>query len=197
MGAFNKVTKESIDNIQINAGVILNDFNPENPVKPTATSIITATTGGIQARCIPTFEDFGADIDNCPNNTMEMKKITGYDCTLTFTALDINSATIKLGLGAATEFSKEIKARELNNADFADIWFVSERVDGKIIAILLKNGLSTGGFDYKTQKNGKGQMTITITGHVSIDDADEVPMEFYICDNVKSGTSALTVDYDE
>lgn len=74
MGTFNKVTKESLDSIQINAGMILNTFNPSAPKAPAKGEVVCATTGGITANCTPSFEDFGADIDNCPNNTMEMKK---------------------------------------------------------------------------------------------------------------------------
>lgn len=182
MGIFNQVTKESIDNIQINAGMILKTFSPSAPSAPSAANVVCATTGGITANCTPTFEDFGADIDNCPNNTMEMKKITGWDCTFSFTALDINEETIKLSLGAAASIGNEIQPKaEVIPAHFKTLWFVSERVDDKIIAISLKNALSTGGFAYKTQKNGKGQLTITLTGHISIEDQETVPMAFYIC----------------
>ena len=82
MGVFNQVTSQELDDIQVNAGMLLKTFNPSSPAAPTASNIISATTGGITANCTPTFEDFGSDIDNCPNNTREMKRITGYDCIL-------------------------------------------------------------------------------------------------------------------
>ena len=195
MGAFNKVTAESLDCVQINAGMILKSFNPSNPTAPTSANIVCATTGGITATCTPTFEDFGSDIDNCPNDTKEMKRITGYTCTFAFTALDMTTETIKLALGAASVISGEIQPRkQVNNVDFSDIWFVSERIDDKVIAICLKNALSTGGFSYKTQKDGKGNLSITMTGHISITDPDEVPMLFYIADvsNVSNRSSSVT-----
>ena len=43
----------------------------------------------------------------------------------------------------------------------------------------LKNALSTGGFSLKTTKNGKGQISVELTGHVSISTQDAMPMEFY------------------
>lgn len=186
MGAFNKVTKESLDNVQINAGMLLKSFNPTTPAAPSAADIICATTGGITATCTPTFEDFGADIDNCPENTKELKKVTGWECTLAFTAVEVTADTIKLALGAAGTVGSEIQPQnELINADFTDVYFVSERVDDKIVAIHLKNGLG-GGLSYKTQKNGKGQISVTLTGHISLEDIDDVPMSFYICDNVRN-----------
>lgn len=200
MGTFNQVTKESIDNIQINAGMILKTFSPSAPSAPSASNVVCATTGGITANCTPTFEDFGADIDNCPNNTMEMKKITGWECTFSFTALDINDETIKLALGAVGNVGNEIQPKmDVMPAHFKSLWFVSERVDDKLIAIQLKNALSTGGFSYKTQKNGKGQLTVTLTGHISIEDEETVPMLFYICseDSTRMASYSLANTDDE
>lgn len=189
MGVFNQVTSDELDHIQINAGMLLNTFDPDSPAAPTAANIISATTGGITASCIPTFEDFGADIDNCPNNTREMKRITGYDCTLAATLLDMTEDTFKLSIGAAiknaatTEHPASVEPRaQVAVQDFQDIWFVSEKVNSKIIVIQLENALSTGGFVYKTQKNGKGQLTVTWTGHIAISNPDSIPMKFYICD---------------
>lgn len=192
MGTFNTVTKEAIDNIQINAGMILNTFNPSKPKAPAKGDVVCATTGGITANCTPSYEDFGEDIDNCPNNTMEMKKITGWDCTLSFNILDINDSNIKLALGACGNVGNEIQPKmDVMPAHFKTLWFVSERVDDKIVAICLKNALSTGGFSYKTQKNGKGQLTVTLTGHISINDTETVPMLFYICSEDDEPTAAM------
>ena len=189
MGSWSQVTSDSLDLVQVQAGMILTSFNTTTPAAPTASSVLCATTGGIQADCVPTYEDFGEDIDNCPNNTKEMKRITGWDCTLSFTALDMSGEMFKAALGAAiktaetTAHPESVEPRaQVAVQDFSDLWFVSERIDDKIIAIQLKNALSTGGFSYKTQKNGKGQLTVTSTGHVSISAQDVVPMAFYICD---------------
>lgn len=189
MGSWSQVTSDSLDLVQVQAGMILTSFNTTTPAAPTAESVLCATTGGIQADCVPTYEDFGEDIDNCPNNTKELKRITGWDCTLSFTALDMSGEVFKSALGAAvktaatTAHPESVEPRaQVAVQDFSDLWFVSERIDDKIIAIQLKNALSTGGFSYKTQKNGKGQLTVTFTGHVSINAQDVVPMAFYICD---------------
>jgi len=187
MGSWSQVTSDSLNLVQVQAGMILTSFSTTKPEAPAQSSILCATTGGIQADCVPTFEDFGEDIDNCPSNTKEMKKITGWDCTLSFTALSMRGEVFKAALGAAIKtaettthpVSVEPKT-QIAVQDFTDLWFVSERIDDKIIAIQLKNALSTGGFSYKTQKNGKGQLTVTFTGHVSISKQD-VPMAFYIC----------------
>lgn len=47
-------------------------------------------------------------------------------------------------------------------------------------AICLKHVLSSGGFSLQTTKNGKGQLSVELMGHVSINAQNEVPMEFYV-----------------
>ena len=183
MSKFNKVSQDAIDNVQVNAGMILNTFSPANPKAPKPEEIVCITTGGITASCKPTTQDFGSDIDNCPANVKEMKRITEWVCTLSFTALNMTADMIKLALGAASKVSDEIVPRlEIANADFSDIWFVSEKVNDTAIAICLKDALSTGGFSLKTGKDSKGNLTVELTGHVSLSNPDLVPMEFYIVD---------------
>ena len=55
------------------------------------------------------------------------------------------------------------------------------------MAIQLKNALSTGGFTIQTTKNGKGQVSVELTGHVSIDAQDVVPMVFYSIEPASEG----------
>ena len=134
--------------------------------------------------CVATYEDFGEDVDNCPNNMMELKRLAGWECALGFTALNASASVIKMALGAAdvsgTGVSKIVPRAELKDTDFSDVWWVGDRVDGGMVAIRLINALSTSGFSLQTSKNGKGQINVTLTGHVSIAAQDVVPMEFYV-----------------
>lgn len=182
MGRFSKIPENTFDEIEVEAGVLLKEFDPENP-ELVDTNIICATTGGITPACVPTFSDWGEDIDNCPNNMKELKRIDSYECTLGFTALNVSAEVIRLALGAA-DISSSTGAitprRELKDTDFADIWWVGDRADGGLVAICLRNALSTAGLSLTTTKKGKGQIAVTLTGHFSIDAQDEVPMEFYV-----------------
>ena len=73
MGMFTKISESAFNELQTNAGVILKSFNPENPTAPADEDIVCATTGGITVSCVPSYEYMGADVYNCPNNTMELK----------------------------------------------------------------------------------------------------------------------------
>ena len=182
MGRFSVISQDVFDEIQVDAGVLLKTFDPTNP-ELVDENIICATTGGINPVCTPSFVDFGEDIDNCPNGMLELKRIESYECTLGFTALNTTKEVIRMALGAAevdAENGKITPRRHLKDTDFADVWWVGDRTDGGLVAIRLINALSTGGFSLQTTKNGKGQIAVTLTGHVSINAQDVVPMEFYV-----------------
>lgn len=183
MGKFAVIPESTFDDLQLDAGILLNKFNPAEPnVKDE--DIITATTGGINVVCQPTYSDFFEDVDNAPNNTKEGKHLDGWDCRLSTTALGTSPELIKMALGAAdidgTDTSKIVPHRDLKQSDFmGDLWWVGDKADGGMVAVRLMNALSTGGFNLQTTKNGKGQLTVEITGHVSISAQSVVPMEFY------------------
>ena len=60
---------------------------------------------------------------------------------------------------------------------------------------MIKNALSTGGLSLQTSKNEKGQLSITLTGHVSAENQDEMPMEFYSIDaDDTEGTQPLSLE---
>ncbi len=183
MGMFTVIPQNTFDDLQTDAGVLLNTFNPAQPAAPADSAIICATTGGIQVCCVPTYSDYGEDIDNVPNNMKELKHLDGWECTLTTTCLGTSPALIKRALGAAdidgTDSTKLNPRRDLEQTDLADLWWVGDKADGGLVAVKVINALSTGGFSLQTTKNGKGQISLTITGHVSINAQSVMPMEFY------------------
>ena len=182
MGMFTVIPQATFEEMQLDAGVLLTTFNPASPAV-TDSAIICATTGGISASCVPTYSDLGEDVDNCPVNTKELKHLDSWLCTLGFTSLGVSPAQIKMALGAAdidgTDTTKIVPRRDLEQTDFSDVWWVGDRADGGFVAIQLKNALSTDGFALTTTKAGKGQVAVTLTGHVSINAQDVVPMVFY------------------
>lgn len=183
MGAYTVIPESTFQDMQLDAGVLLSQFDPANPVVANE-DIITATTGGVQATCQPSFSDLAEDVDNVPNGMKEFKHLDYWDCSLSTTALGTSPAMIKRSLGCAdidgTDTTKIVPRADLKQSDFASsIWWVGDKADGGYVAIELKNALSTEGFSLQTTKNGKGQTSLTLRGHVSIRAQKEVPMIFY------------------
>ena len=183
MGEYTRIPADTFEQIQTDAGILLYKFDPANHGAVKDEDIICPTTGGITIRCVPTTSDMGEDVDNCPANLLELKKIDSWDCGLEFTSLGTSPQSIRLALGAAdidTNDPTHILPRKvLKVSDAQDIWWVGDRADGGWVAAVVRKALSTNGFSLKTSKNGKGNTSVNLTGHVTVETQDKVPMEFY------------------
>lgn len=185
MGRFTKIPQNTFEALQLDAGMLLKRFDPSSPNVLDA-DIICATTGGINVACNPTFSDFGEDVDNVPLNMKEMKHLDSWECKMSTTGLGTSPELIQMSLGCAdidgVDSTKIVPRAKLNQTDFKDIWWVGDKANGGFVAVKLMNALSTSGFTLQTTKNGKGTVSLEITGHVSINAQDVVPMEFYSSD---------------
>lgn len=180
MPKFTKIPQDTFDTLQLDAGILLSAFDPANPAEPADSDIICATSGGIAVTCVPKYADMGEDVDNCPEGTMELKKLVGWNCGIRFTSLGMTAEDIRLAIGAADQADGKITPRgTLKTADFCDIWWVGDTSGGGMVAVRLMNALSEGGFELQTAKNGKGQLTVSLRGHSSALQPEIVPMEFY------------------
>ena len=188
---FTKIPETTFQNLQLNAGVLLSTFNPST-AEVTNTSIIGATTGGVNFTATPTFSDYGEDIDNCPKNMMELKKLDAWEISMSGTYVTVDVNAVKSLVGAADVSANKVTPRnDVQISDFTDVWWVGDYSDkngetnGGYVAIHMMNTLSTGGFAVQSSDNGKGNFAFTYTAHYSMDAQDTVPFEVY----VKTGTA--------
>ena len=190
---FTKIPADTFQKLQLNAGIIATDFTPATGAIGESGQI-GATTGGITFNANPTYSDFGEDIDGCPKNTKELKRLDEWEVTMSGTFVSADPTMAKRLVGAAdigtTDTTKITPRNDLAAADFENIWFIGDYSDkngetnGGFVAIKLINALSTGGFQLQTSDKAKGQFAFTFTGHYSIAAQDTVPFEIYI----KTGT---------
>ena len=188
---YTKIPETTFQNLQLNAGVLLSAFNPESATVANE-SIIGATTGGVNFTATPTFSDYGEDIDNCPKNMKELKKLDAWEISLSGTYVTVDANAVKALVGAADVSGNKITPRnDLKLTDFTDVWWVGDYSDqngetnGGFVAIHMMNTLSTGGFAIQSSDNGKGNFAFTYTAHYSMSAQDTVPFEVY----VKAGTA--------
>ena len=188
---YTKIPETTFQNLQLNAGVLLSSFDPGTATVANE-SIIGATTGGVNFTATPTFSDYGEDIDNCPQNMMELKKLDSWEISMSGTYVTVDANAVKSLVGAADVSVNKITPRnDVQLTDFTDIWWVGDYSDkngetnGGFVAIHMMNALSTGGFAIQSSDNGKGNFAFTYTAHYSMDAQDTVPFEVY----VKAGTA--------
>ena len=194
---FTKIPSTAFRELQLNAGILASNFVPSSGTLNDE-DILGATSGGVSFSATPNFTDFGEDVDNCPKNIMEMKRIDGWDIKMSGTFVTANTARAKSLIGAAdidtTDTTKVTPRNNLVYTDFADIWWIGDYSDdndedtGGFIAIHMMNALSTGGFQVKSGDKSKGQFPFEYTAHFSNFAQDTVPFEIYI----KAGTGNMS-----
>lgn len=194
---FTQIPNDTFKNLQLNAGVLLSAFTPTSG-ELSASSILGATSGGINFTATPEYSDWGEDIDNCPKNMKELKKLESWEVKLAGTFIGVTPKLAKQLVGAGAIDSgdqfKIVPRNDLDEADFEDVWWVGDysavNEDGDssgkagFIAIHVLNSLSTGGFQIQSGDKAKGQFAFEFTGHYSSAAPDTVPYEIY----VKQGT---------
>lgn len=191
---FTQIPTDTFEKLQLNAGILLDGFTPATGV---IGNIIGATSGGVNFSDTPSFIDFGEDIDNCPKNTMELKRIDDREVTMSGTFLTVSTAVVKRLMGAAdidsSDTTKIVPRDDLTTTDFDEVWWVGDYSDkngtnGGFIAIKLMNALNTAGFQIQSGDKAKGQFAFSFLGHYSIEAQSVVPYEVY----VKAGATGAT-----
>lgn len=189
---FTKLPPDTFQKLVLNAGILVDAFTPATGV---IGNLMGATTGGITFNSNPTYTDFGEDVDNCPNNTMELKRIDQFDPAMSGTFLTLTAAVVKDLIGAAdiavSDATHVIPRDHLIEDDFKEVWWIGDYSDinndgdtgssrsAGFLAIHLMNSLNTGGFQITSSKNAKGQMAFDFHGHYSLENIEEVPFEVY------------------
>ena len=183
---FTRIPEATFQKLQLNAGILCSAFDPSTG-EVEESALLGATSGGVSFKAIPTYSDFGENIDNAPVNVKEFKRLDSWEVTMSgsFITVDINAA--KLLIGAADVDGNKVTPRaDLNSNDFKDIWWVGDYSDqngdesGGYVAIHMMNGLNTGGFSVQSNNRGKGEFAFEFMGHYSIENQDVVPFEVYV-----------------
>lgn len=183
---FTRIPETTFQNLQLNAGVLLSDFDTSTGAVEEA-DLLGATSGGVNFTATPTYSDWGEDVDNCPVNVKELKKLDSWAVAMSGTFVTVTANLAKTLVGAADSDATKVTPRnDVAVDDFTDLWWVGDYSDkngdtkGGYVAIHMLNGLSTGGFQLQSSNRAKGQFAFEFTGHYSIEDQSKVPFEVYI-----------------
>lgn len=184
---YTQIPATAFQNIQLNAGILVDAFTPATGV---IGNLLGATTGGVQFSDSVEYTDFGEDIDNCPKNMLELKKLDSHDVKMsgTFVTLPPSTAKLLVAVGDIDSLDSThiIPRNDVLTTDFTDLWWVGDYSDvntgenAGFVAIHLMNALNTGGFQIQSADKAKGQFAFEFTGHYSMNAQDTVPYEIFI-----------------
>lgn len=188
MWSATRISADAASKMQTNAGILLNAFDVENPVEPADSAIVCETTGDFSITCVPETVDFFEDVNNAPTNTKEGKRITGWTCGLSITALSITEEMLKLSLGASEvgEDGGVHPRTQYKIEDFKSLYWIGDMIDeDKLFVVAMDNTVSTGGLSFTASNDAKGNLGLDLTPHATIEDMEKVPMAFYILTKVE------------
>ena len=183
---FTQIPTDTFKNLQLNAGILIDNFTPTTG---TIGNIIGATSGGVTFKAVPSFKDYGEDIDNCPKNMLELKKLESWEVKMSGSFVSVTTNLIKMIVGAGdinkSDATNIVPRNDITKQDFKEVWWVGDYSDengkknGGFLAIHLMNALSTGGFSIKSGDKTKGTFDFEFTGHYSMEHQDTVPFEIF------------------
>lgn len=184
---YTQIPATAFQNIQLNAGILVDSFTPATGV---VGNLLGATTGGVNFTDSVEYSDYGDDIDNCPKNMLELKKLESHDVKMSGTFVTLSAATAKMLVAVgdvdSDDASHIVPRNDLLVSDFLDLWWIGDYSDKNtgdnagFVAIHMMNALNTGGFQIQSTDKGKGQFAFEFTGHYSMDAQDTVPYEVFI-----------------
>ena len=185
--SFKKIKPTTLNELTMNVFMLLSEFNPATFNFATGvdgTKIIASTTGGVTFTDTPEYQDFGEDIDNCPKNTMELKRKKDGEVKVSGNLVTVNANLLKMLIGAATITGNKITPKsDITTSDFTTVWGLADYGDGGLIAIKMKRVLNTSGLSIATTDDSKAQLAFEFTCHKTIADLADAPYEIYILEN--------------
>lgn len=203
---YTRIPENTFKELQMNAGIMAKDFDPATGEVAEA-DLFGATTGGLSFSDSMSWVDLGEDIDNCPKDMMELKKLDKHEVKVSGTFVTMNPETAHILAAAADADENDpghiIPRNDVLLTDFQDVWIIGDYSDvnedsatesAGFIALHLMNALNTGGFQIKTADKAKGQFAFEFTGHYSMKAQDTVPYELYVRVGGGEVTPSVTLD---
>lgn len=185
---------DTFNNLQLNAGIFLKDFDysaitSQSALKTAIAAAITAGTNLLGAtRGGGTFtvtrEMRTPEIDGMRYGFIGSDFVDSTDAQITTTVVEVtpDNITLLLGTGDATTSGGKttIKMRTaIDDGDYlTNICWIGDLADGRLVLICLKNAINTA--DFSLTFTDKGEGTLAVEFHArqaDVSDYDEAPFE--------------------
>ena len=97
---YNQIPANTFKELVLNAAILTTNFTPATG-EIGESGLIGATSGGVNFSASTTYADFGSDIDNCPKNTLELKRVESIEAKCPGTFVSISAELAKRLMAAA------------------------------------------------------------------------------------------------
>lgn len=194
MAMVTPVRPETYENLQLNAGCFVKNFQYESIADAEAlrtaiasaitsgTNILGATRGG--GTFVVTKEIRKPDVDGVRYDFKGGKFVDSADARLNTTIIEVTPENIKDALGSATiTTTGDKKVIRMNTViaptDYlTNIVWVGDLADGRLVAIVLYNALNTADFSLTFADKNEGTLPVEFHAHqANVNDFDTAPFE--------------------
>lgn len=193
-GLTSPIRKETFQNLQLNAGIFIKNFDYETPddadelktairaAITAGTDILGATRGG--GTFTATRDIRTPEVDGIRYGFIGSDFVDSVDAYLSTTLVEVTPTSVKACLGNA---SSEVDGKKtkikmhtaIQDTDYiSNLCWVGDLADGRLILIALKNALNTADFTLTFTDKGEGTLAAEFHARQSeVDDYDEAPFE--------------------
>lgn len=181
-----ELTKEMVENIQIDHGIIYKDYGLETQ------ELIGPTRGGGNFKVERTYRNI--EYDGQKGDTQGLVTVDDENATLTVKTLNASMNTFadklpgaKITRDEQTKKITKIEAGELGiikeDAYIKNVTLFGQKVGGKFVRITIKRALDKNGLDFSAVQKAEGEIELAYRAHHKYDDnADPI----YIVEEIES-----------
>ena len=168
-----KITKEQIENIQIDHGIMFKNYGLEN------SEMIAPVRGGTNFKVERTYRNI--EFDGVKGKTKGLKTIDDENATLTVKTLNSSLETLADKLPGAKiirdENTKKITRIESGEMGIIDeneyiknITVFAQKISGEYIKITITNALDENGLDFSAVQKAEGEIELVYSAHHTYDE---------------------------
>lgn len=174
-----KITKEQVENIQIDHGILYKNYGLESQ------SLIAPIRGGTNFKVERTYRNI--EFDGAKGKTKGLKTLDDENATLTAKTLDFSLETMadklpgaKITRNEQTNKITKIESGKLGLIDESEyienITMFAQKISGEYIKVTITNVLDENGLDFSAVQKAEGEVELVYSAHHEYDESKKVPL---------------------
>lgn len=174
-----KITKEQVENIQIDHGILYKNYGLESQ------SLIAPIRGGTNFKVERTYRNI--EFDGAKGKTKGLKTLDDENATLTAKTLDFSLETMADKLPGA-KITKDDKTNKITKIESGKLGLIDEseyienitmfaqKISGEYIKVTITNALDENGLDFSAVQKAEGEVELVYSAHHEYDEDKKVPL---------------------
>lgn len=182
-----KLTKELIENIQIDHGILFKNYGLESQ------ALIGPLRGGTNFKVERTYRNI--EIDGIKGKTKGLKTLDDENATLTAKTLNSSLETMADKLPGA-KVTREDTTKKITKIESGELGIISEdeyienvtmfaqKISGEYIKVTITNAMDENGLDYSAVQKAEGEVEMVYSAHHEYDETKKKSL--YTIENISS-----------